>query len=144
MQAPYGCAKGLLEEAGIYRFAEEMSKLANECFTEQGGDDLLLSYIWRGGVYGSTENRVSVQKQQSRSRVSYLLGRLFLPYKYMVILYPILKKAPILLPLCWGRRWIRAIFGGRRGKYVSELSALNNVSQDNLLEIVSIRERLGI
>ncbi len=144
MQAPYGCARALLEEAGIYRFAEEMSGLANKCFTERRGDDPLLSYIWRGGVYGSVENQVAVQKHVTRSRFVYLLKRLFLPYKFMVILYPGLKKVPILLPVYWVRRWIRAILDGKTAHYASEISALGNVSQENLSEIKEIRQRLGL
>ena len=39
MNASYLCAKDLLEQAGIYRFASEMSNIANKCFTENTQDD---------------------------------------------------------------------------------------------------------
>jgi len=144
MQAPHSCAKELLCEAGIDRFAEEVNKLANDCFTDRRGDDPLLNYIWRGGVYGTQENQLAVRKQQSRSVVGYAIRRIFLPYKSMVILYPVLKKAPILLPVCWVRRWIRVIFGGKTARLATEISTMNRVSEEDLSEVASIRERLGL
>lgn len=144
MQVPHDCARELLEEAGIYRFAGEVNKLANDCFTERRGDDPLLDYIWRGGVYGTQENQLAVKKQQSGSIVGYVIRRIFLPYRDMTILYPSLKKAPILLPLCWVRRWFRVIFGGKSGQLATEISTLSGVSEKELCEVARIRERLGL
>ena len=70
MGLTYRSAKKLLEKAGIYRFAEEMSKLSDICFMGKPKDDLsdtLLSYIFSGGVYGTSQNKIAVMQ---RCRIS--------------------------------------------------------------------------
>lgn len=144
MDAAYPCAEKLLKQAGIYRFAEEMSAIANRCFTEHDASDPVLVYIWRGGVYGSQKNRLSVQKKQLGSSRAYIWKRIVLPYSSMKISYPILKKHPVLLPLCWVHRWIRAIFRGKTGKFASELVSAGRISEDDVQEVTDICLRLGL
>jgi hypothetical protein len=141
------CAKSLLEKAGIYQFASEMSKLADRCFTHNDTDtfsDCVLKYIFKGGVYGSAENRVSVNKSKTDSFMIYALKRMFPPYKCMVISYPVLKKARYLLPICWVLRWIKAVFSGKSKRIVSEISFANNISEEKIKEIADICSRLGL
>ncbi len=147
MGLSYSCAQKLLEKAGIYKFASEMSKLAEQCFTHNSRDafeDSVLKYIFQGGVYGSAENHIAVDKTKAKSSVVYALKRLFLPYKYMVVSYPLLKKAPYLLPFCWVARWIKAIFGGKTKRIVSEMSRVNNIADEKIKEVTDIRSRLGL
>lgn len=147
MDATYACAEELLRKAGIYQFAVEMSRLADTCFSGSACDEfseLVLAYIYRGGVYGSLENNITVKKTKSNSSVVYAFKRLFLPYKTMVILYPILKKTPILLPFCWVARWIQALFGGKTKKFASEISCANNISDNQMADVREIFLRLGL
>lgn len=144
MDAGYSCAEKLLKKAGIYRFAEQMSIIANQCFTEQDASDPVLTYIWRGGVYGSQKNRISVQKKQLGSARAYIWKRILLPYSSMTISYPILKKIPVLLPFCWVHRWIKAIFWGKTGKFAAELACTGRVSDDDVKEVTEICMRLGL
>ena len=147
MGISYSCAKELLQKAGIYKFSEEMSKLAERCFTKNDIDpfsDSVLKYIFQGGVYGSRENHIAVDKSKDNSSVIYALKRLFLPYKTMAIVYPVLKKAPYLLPFCWVARWIIALFGGKTKRIVSEMNCANNISDERIREIREIRSRLEL
>ncbi|MBE7027242.1 MAG: hypothetical protein E7410_06770 [Ruminococcaceae bacterium] len=147
MGISHSCAKGLLQKAGIYQFSSEMSKLAELCFTHNKRDvffDSVLKYIFQGGIYGSRENRISISKSKNNSSMVYALKRLFLPYKSMIILYPVLKKAPYLLPICWLARWTNAIFNGKSKSFISEMSCVNNTSAEKIKEIVDIRSRLGL
>lgn len=140
-------AKALLEKAGIYQFAVEMSDIAEQCFTNNSGDDFadsVLKYIFQGGVYGNSENHIAVDKSKSQSSVIYAIKRLFLPYKYMVISYPILKKAPYLLPFCWIVRLVKAVFSGKSKQIASEMSRVNNISDDTVKEVADICSRLGL
>ncbi len=145
MGITYADAKVLLEKAGIYRFAEHMSALATQCFsTGEIADDPALEYIFKGGIYGSMQNKVTVQKEATGSTLSYALKRIFLPYKTMVSVYPILKKAPYLLPFCHVARWLRILFGGRAKHAVSELTHTIDVSDKEMADIKALRDRLGI
>ena len=147
MGITYECARELLERAGIYKFATEISKLSEICFSGEPKDefsDTILSYIFSGGVYGTSQNKIAVKKSKSKSTLLYALQRLFLPYKSMVTLYPILQKLPVLLPFCWIARWCKMLFGGKAKHTIRELKTANNVSDDKINTITLMRERLGL
>ncbi len=69
-------------------------------------------YIATGGAYGSLSNKVEYERAR-QSRIGYFLKRLFLPYKPMCVLYPWLRKLPILLPVAYVMRLFKSIFNGR-------------------------------
>ncbi len=147
MGITYECARELLEKADIYRFAAEISRLAEICFSGEPKDefsDTILSYIFSGGVYGTSQNKIAVKKSKSKSTLLYALQRLFLPYKSMVTLYPILHKLPFLLPFCWIARLCKMLFGGKAKHTIRELKTVNNVSDDKINTIILMRERLGL
>lgn len=124
-----------------------MSKLAELCFTQNDRDsfsDSVLKYIFQGGVCGSAENHIAVDKSKTGSSVGYAVKRLFLPYKSMVIAFPYLKKAPYLLPFCWGVRWIKVIFGGKSKRIISEMSCADNMFDERIKEVSAICSRLGL
>ena len=148
MNASYKFAEELLQRAGIYRFAEEMSALANKCFTDNTTDEFsekVLEYIYRGGIYGSLENKVAVATHGKKiNSAKYIIGRLFPSYKLMVGPYPVLKKAPYLLPFCWLARCIKAIFDGKSKRFSSELTYVGEVSEQKGAEIMEMCSRLGL
>lgn len=147
MGITYECARELLEKADIYRFAAEISKLAHICFSGEAKDefsDTILSYIFSGGVYGTSQNKIAIKKSKSPSTMLYALQRLFMPYKSMVILYPILHKLPSLLPFCWIARLCKMLFGGKAKQTIKELKNANNVSDDKMNTITLMCERLGL
>ncbi len=147
MGLSYVCAQHLLEKAGILQFAMEMSDLAERCFTNNNRDafsDMVLAYIFKGGVYGSTSNCMAVKKAKANSTFLYVLRRLFLPYRAMVSLFPILNKAPFLLPFCWIARWLSKLIGGRTKKAIREMTYVNNLSDSKIEEIKSMYSRLGL
>ena len=144
MGAAYPCAEELLKRAGLWRFASEMSRIANRCFTAHDASDPVMAYIWRGGVYGTRQNRLTVQKKQEGSVRVYLWKRILPSYRFMAVGYPVLKKWPILLPLCWVHRWFRAAFGHRRASLLSEAACASRVSEEDVREITEICLRLGL
>jgi hypothetical protein len=143
MGLEFNCAEVLLKKAGIYTFAQEMSNIANHCFSDLDSSDQILSYIWRGGVYGSKLNHIAVQKRKDGSSCAYILKRFFMPYSSMLILYPILKKLPILLPFCWLHRAAKIIMNGKSANIAKEMVCVNQISRDELDEISKICMRLG-
>lgn len=147
MGITYESAKELLEKAGIFQFATEISNIAEICFSGKPKDefsDTILSYILSGGVYGTSQNKIAVKKSELKSTLLYALQRLFMPYKSMVILYPILHKLPFLLPFCWIARWCKMLFGGKAKHTIRELKTANDVSDGRINTITLMRERLGL
>ena len=144
MGAAYPCAQELLKKADIWRFAVEMSKIANRCFTDHDASDPVVAYIWRGGVYGTRKNRLTVQKKQEGSVRAYLWKRILPSYRFMSVGYPVLKKLPFLLPVCWVHRWFRAAFGRRNARLLTEVACANQVSDAEVQEVNEICLRLGL
>ena len=144
MDMPYTLGAELLQKAGIYKFAAEMSALANRVLAEQDGTDPLLEYIWKGGVYGSTKNKLSIQKMRMGGVAGYTKHRLFPRLKTLEGYYPILKKMPILLPVIWIYRGIKAVFRGRTRVLVSEISRTQEIREDSVSEVQAICARLEL
>lgn len=147
MDAPYSLAEKLLEKAGILQFASEMSRLAEGCLTNNERDEFdntVLKYIFSGGVYGSVENSITSRKAKNEKTLPYVLKRLFLPYSSMAILFPVLKKAPYLLPFCWIARWIRSLFKGKTKQAMHEVDVINNADPRKVEDIKRIHARFGL
>lgn len=147
MDAPYSYAEKMLKKAGIYKFAAEMSRIANLCFGEGTIDefsDAVVEYIYNGGVYGNAENKLAAYKSKNKGSFSYLLERIFLPYKAMTVLYPSLKKHPYLLPFCWVARWVKAIFGGKSKSLVREMACSTSLSEQKVEEVKEMLSQLGL
>ena len=143
MGVDYKCAETLLKKAGIFNFAKEMSFIANRCLSDFDFSDQVLTYIWRGGVYGSKRNQIAVQMGMNGGTLAYVLKRIFLPYRTMIISYPILKTIPLLLPICWMHRGIKAIINRKKTRLVTEFACVNQISKNELDEITEICMRLG-
>ncbi len=136
-------ASELLNRAGTYKFAKEMMNVSAYIFGEREHDDViekLLLYIVKGGIYGLFDNAVVVSRARE-STFKYTLRRLFPPARNISTRYPILKKAPILLPFCWIIRIITAIFTERSR---NEFKKAGNVTDAEMENMIFIREKLGI
>lgn len=108
----------LLNEANLKSFADAMDALSDVWMGERKHTPLTLdmeNYIFFAGAYGSLENQIAVASENSDGRTKYLLYRIFMPYRTLKKIYPVLEKYPILYPVCTVRRWFRILFGNRKG-----------------------------
>ena len=147
MDAHYRCAEALLKKAEIYSFAAEISNIANRHFSSKPLDHLdqqVLHYIYCGGVYGSKANHIAIYKSQGSSTLRYVIERIFLPYNSMTITYPILTKAPYLLPIYWVVRWCKVLFAGKPGRLAKEIACANNISSEYVAQTKAICKKLGL
>ena len=147
MNATCHSAEALLKEAGIYTFASHMRELANRVFRGEPLEDFpeqLLQYVFAGGVYGSKENTIAVFRSRGKSNLRYTIERIFLPYRSMAIAYPILKKAPYLLPFFWVVRWTKALLEKKTGTLAKEIACVNNVSPEKVRKTKALCHRLGL
>lgn len=147
MGLTYESASVLLEKAGIYRFAAEISGLAEVCFDDKPEDefsDTLMSYIFSGGVYGTHQNLIAVKKEETKSTLGYSMQRLFMPYKKMIIIFPVLKKLPFLLPFCWIIRFFNMLRAGKITNSFAEIKTANSVSDGEIERIKQMKKKLGL
>ncbi len=147
MGITYLDGEALLAESGILDFARKMTELTHTCFDGASEDPYtkhLFRYILTGGCYGTTENKIVVKKRRKGGTLGYALRRLFLPYETMKTVYPILKRAPILLPFCWVYRLFSRLFTGRGRRAVREIKTAQGVTAAQTEEIQALRKHLGI
>ena len=133
----------LLAEGGLLTFATEAESLAEVWFGEGVHTDTtrqMQDYLLRGGVYGTTANRVSVQQVRKGGKVRYAFSRIWLPYDVLKFHYPSLDGKHVLLPLYEVRRWCKLIFCGGAKRSMNELklnSAVSATEQDQINKMLS-------
>lgn len=124
----------LLQEVSLTDFHRTLQELWAHWFQGAPAGELteeLGTYILHSGVFGNEEQRATDRLLSVSQDRSYILARLFPPFKTMKAYFPILKKVPILLPFAWVWRGIRAVLF-RREKLTTELNALSSTDESAL------------
>lgn len=92
----------------------------------------LCDWLLAGGIYGNADRRAALRKSGSggrparRARRRYVIGRLFPSRSALSVSYPVLRRAPVLLPFVWCHRWLSLLFGGRLRVTARRLRAAAN------------------
>ncbi len=79
-------------------------------------------FVLSSGTYGTFENGVAY-RLKSKGKAAYLLELLFPPPAMMKNYYPVLRRAPALLPFCWIARILTKPFTNRK-QNLAKLKAL--------------------
>lgn len=137
----------LLAEGGLSAFAQQAELLSEVWF---GGaaptavTDQMTSYILRGGLYGSMENRITVQQQKQGGKLRYAASRIFLPYDTLKHHYPVLEQHRWLTPLMEVRRWGKLVFCGGLKRSVRELRCNSATPRQQASETQSLLSVLNL
>ena len=137
----------LLTEGGVSAFAQQAELLSEVWF---GGaaptavTDQMTSYILRGGLYGSMENRITVQQQKQGGKLRYAASRIFLPYDTLKHHYPVLEQHRWLTPLMEVRRWGKLMFCGGLKRSVRELRCNSATPRQQASETQSLLSVLNL
>ena len=137
----------LLSRADLLTFANAMRSLSDAWFNGGSADETVMragSLILFSGVYGTKKTRVQVQQQRKGGKLGYALSRIFLPYETLKHHYPVLKKHPILTPLCEIRRWCRLLFLGGAKRSLDEFRMSADVSEKEAADIRGLMESIGL
>lgn len=134
--------EALLLASELATFEEQAKRLSQIWFEDRQQESLALElerFVLNGGIFESKENKLKLTRIRAGDSVRFLLLRIFWPYDQMKILYPVLRKHPILLPVCWCVRWIRLLLTRKKFHSALQEMALNKqVDQTS----VSSAERL--
>lgn len=132
----------MLAKTGIKKFCDAAKSLSEVWFGDGEHTDVtrrMEDYLLRGGVYGTTKNRVSVQQVKTGGKFRYAISRIWLPYDVLKFHYPSLSGKRALLPIYEIRRWFKLIFCGGAKRSMNELK-LNSAT--TLTEQASTEEML--
>ena len=137
-----------LEKLGLTKFVDVLERLSRAWFDGEQCDDkvkLVGNYILNNGVYGNSVHgkMLSQINKKKKSKFSYLMSMIFLPYRYMKEKYQFLRKVPILLPFMWVYRWFEVAFTKRErikqvGDTAKAMTSENFDKMDAILSIVDI------
>ena len=84
--------------------------------------DRITDFVLDSGSFGAKETQRVARGVRNKSqkgggakqvRARFWLRVIFLPYEYMRNKYPVLQKAPILLPVMWVVRWFETLLKGK-------------------------------
>lgn len=138
----------LLARGDLLKFAQVVRRLSGIWFG--GAEHVELTkqmeeYILNGGVYGSSENGITLQQQKKGGRLKYLWSRIFMPYEKIKYRYPILQKCRWLTPIMEVRRWFRLIFLGRvRRRVTREIQYNGSISSEEAVAMQTFLNDIGL
>ncbi len=121
----------LLEKGGLMKFVDIARQLSRVWFDNAEHTETtkqMEEYILRGGVYGTSENRIAIQQQKKGGRLKYALSKIFIPYDVIKFHYPILHRHRWLTTIMEVRRWFKLVFCGHAKRTVRELKYNGNIS----------------
>lgn len=116
-----------LKTLGLTEFERTAASLASRIFSAPGAieretfsptESEMLENLFRSGTYGTSEQRVKNGMERigvetanltAWGKARFVLSRVFPSFDYMKHYFPILKKAPVLLPFVHVYRWIRGV-----------------------------------
>ena len=136
-----------LNHGGLYDFSKHAEGLSEVWFGEEKHSDLTLqmqAFLILGGVHGVMSNRIAVERATNKSKLSYAMSRIILPYDVLKYYYPVLEMHKWLLPLCQVRRWFKVLFFGGVGRSVKELKTNNDISKDETKVLQEFLSNLGL
>ena len=139
--------RGMMETCGISTFYDRAVALCEVWLEGKEHTDLtrrMERFILTGGVYGSTENLISVRQSAHQNRAVYLWRRVFPTYESLAAIHPKLKKHPCLLPFFYVRRWFRAVFCGKLGRSGKELKQVQMGDRAKIDAVSLLLSDLGL
>lgn len=137
----------LLKKGKLLTFAQKSLELAAFWFAEGASNDLIEemeTYVLMGGVYGTVSNYMALQRSKKGGKFKYVLYKIFLPYKEMKIVYPVLQKKKWLYPLYQIRRWCRLLFCGISHRSKQELKWNAKLSKEHEDRVAGLMYNLGL
>lgn len=138
----YSAYKELIKRAHLEKFSEYAFNLMHYWFGNKDGDDLVYKmekYILQGGVYGTTKQSVIIKKEKNGGKFNYFMNRIFMPYRSMVVLYPVLKKHRWLLPFMEIHRWFKVLLV--KDRIANEMKLVMNTDSDYSVDMM---QELGL
>lgn len=137
----------LLEKGGLLKFAEQARILSNIWFGDGQYDNVsyqFQNFLFHGGVYGSTDNRVALHQKKKGGRIGYIISRMFIPYANLKRYYPVLEKHKWLMPVMQIRRWFMLLKPDVAKMAKSEILANGNIESARAEQMDELLKNIGL
>ncbi len=137
----------LLAEGGLLKFANTARQLSRTWIDEEDLNPVtqkLEEYIMNGGVFGSLENSVKVQRVKKGGKFRFFMSRAIIPKEKLEKIYPILKKHRWLLPIMHIVRWGKISIRGISNRTKEELKNNWGISSEQAKEMKIFLEEIGL
>lgn len=139
-----------LSSLQLLRFWQNTKTLIDVWFSGRECDErsaFLTHKIFSGTAYGTAEAHLlsqglKISKKTKNVRAERLFMSIFPAFSTMQQHYKFLKKAPFLLPLTWGLRWLKIIFQPK--KFAEQKRKLQALSSDNISSYQTELDYVGI
>ena len=105
---------------------------------------LMQDFIFKGGLYGTFENRVAISQEKKGGKFGYLIKRIFVPTSKLVRYYPVLEKHPYLSPVMQVRRWFMLASPEIRKMAKNEIKNNFSIEKEKAKEMKSFLEEIGL
>ncbi len=138
----FGYIEDELKKLKLLEFYKNIIKTLEVWFNNAESEyeaELITKRIFESDSYGNYENSVlsdAVKLSETKNtngsiKAAKAFQLVFWPYKNMCVKYPVLVKAPFLLPLMWAVRVFSAIFNKKKkDAYLNELKVLTDEGVD--------------
>ena len=139
--------KNLTDQAEITKFADEAFRIAHAWFGVGSSDattSLMADYIFGAGIYGNFENQVAASLAHNGTKFKNLMERIFMPYNTLQVIYPVIKKYPVLTPLYEVKRWFRIIFKDKAKNQLIIMKHNSNITEEKQIKVAKLMENLGL
>ena len=136
----YDFIKAQLKKYDMLNFYYTVEKLKNYFFYGKDADEKLESvagYILENQTTGNYTNITA--NFGFWDKVKYFIKNWFPPAKDLSFRYPVLKKAPVLLPICWLRRIFYSLFFNRKA-FKTQAESIRNINNQKNKDIREIRK----
>ena len=130
-----------LDKLKMLTFYKNVLRTVNAWFENAELDNityLITEKIFLSGAFGTRESSVksNALKDLKSGEVKNIRGKrifdvVFLPYKNMCILFPVLKKVPVLLPFMWIYRGVYTVFC-KKGALTMHYNEIKGLSPEQL------------
>ncbi len=137
-----------LRALGLEKFAACLDKLSEAWFggKEEGEETAFLGdFVLSSSAYGTRRNLALSADARSvgAAKRSLFFSAVFPHYRNMKSWYPILKKAPCLLPFVWVYRWFEVLFT-RRKSFAKIARDVKGIDENGVRAMKKIKEMTGL
>lgn len=125
----------LLKESKLDLFENNLKDISMHVFENTPINETereMLYYILGNGTYGTQQSGVANSVASKGGKFKYVLKRIFIPYRELIIYYPTLKKHKILFPFYTVKRWVVKLRAGKVKSITSEMKNTFNVSEKDI------------
>ena len=133
-------AFSLLAPMCLDEFARTLLSDARTFFTQGEWSEeqrRLCAFFLSNGSFGTFRSHAALREAQGKRKAPtrFFFSRALPPYSHMVVLFPILRKLPVLLPFCWVIRGTRLLRRKDRARFFAIQAENSAATSEEAMEM---------